>query len=420
MNFNSGGVNPQNTNNRFNGFTGRAVQHAILTIPFSFLHMKLSKQQLLFDLYVAFYCSRRGKSKRSYVRKWERNLKENMEQLCDELYNRTYQPQPSKCFIVNYPKKREIFAAMFRDRIVHHLYYNYTHELYERNFIADAYSCIIGRGTHYGINRLKDFCRRESRNYQRKAYVMHLDIRGYFMHIDRHRLLEISLRTLNKMSNHKIEDGRRWSDVRDCITVGDPSDWEGLDAAKSMLNLKPGLGLPIGNLTSQLFSNVYLNEFDQFMKRTMKCRYYGRYVDDAFIVSADKNRLLRMVPQIQSYLTEHLGIELHMGKLHISEVHHGVEFLGAYIKPYRTYISNHALHRIETKLSEMDFRKPWRIIRSVNSYLGIFQHTDSYNIRRRLLMTSDIMRYCVFNRDMTQAYDRRKFYKVNPKRGFGG
>lgn len=84
------------------------------------------------------------------------------------------------------------------------------------------------------------------------------------------------------------------------------------------------------------------------------------------------------------------------------------------------YISNHALHRIETKLSEMDFSKPWRIIRSVNSYLGIFQHTNSYNIRRRLLMTSDIMRYCVFNRDMTQAYDRRKFYKVNPKRGFGG
>ena len=104
----------------------------------------------------------------------------------------------------------------------------------------------------------------------------------------------------------------------------------------------------------------------------------------------------------------------------LSEVHHGVEFLGAFIKPYRTYISNHALHRIETKLSEMDFSKPWRVIRSVNSYLGIFQHTDSYNIRRRLLMTSDIMRYCVFNRDMTQAYDRRKFYEVNPKRGFAG
>ena len=102
--------------------------------------MTLSRQHLLFDLYVSFYCARRGKSSRSYVRKWERNLKENMEQLCDELYNRTYQPRPSKCFIIDYPKKREIFAAMFRDRIVHHLYYNYTHELYERIFIADASS----------------------------------------------------------------------------------------------------------------------------------------------------------------------------------------------------------------------------------------------------------------------------------------
>ena len=390
--------------------------------------MKLSRQQLLFDLYVAFYCARRGKSKRSYVKKWERNLKENMEQLCDDLYNRTYQPQPSKCFIVNYPKKREIFAAIFRDRIVHHLYYNYTHEIYERTFIADAYSCIKGRGTHYGINRLRDFCRKESHNWQRKAYVMHLDIRGYFMHIDRQRLLDISLHTLRRKAYDHDLEFLEWltkviitiDPVKSCVMIGDPSDWDGLDPAKSMLNLKPGLGLPIGNLTSQLFSNVYLNEFDQFMKRTMKCRYYGRYVDDAFTVSADKDRLLRMVPQIQSYLTEHLGIELHMGKLHISEVHHGVEFLGAFIKPYRTYISNHALHRIETKLSEMDFSKPWRVIRSVNSYLGIFQHTNSYNIRRRLLMTSDIMRYCVFNRDMTQAYDRQKFYKVNPKRGFGG
>ena len=371
--------------------------------------MKLSKQQLLFDLYVAFYCSRRGKSKRSYVRKWERNLKENMEQLCDELYNRTYQPQPSKCFIVNYPKKREIFAAMFRDRIVHHLYYNYTHELYERNFIADAYSCIIGRGTHYGINRLKDFCRRESRNYQRNAYVMHLDIRGYFMHIDRHRLLEISLRTLNKMGNHKTEDGRRWSDVRDmdflrwlseviitidpvknCITIGDPSDWEGLDAAKSMLNLKPGLGLPIGNLTSQLFSNVYLNEFDQFMKRTMKCRYYGRYVDDAFIVSADKDRLLRMVPQIQSYLTEHLGIELHMGKLHIREVSQGVEFLGAFIKPYRDYVSNKTLGRIIRNVQQLDLRDSRHMNATMQSYQGFLRHTASHNIMREMAVNPSL------------------------------
>lgn len=386
--------------------------------------MTITRQQLLFDLYVAFYDARRGKSKRSYIRKWESNLKENMEQLCDDLYNRTYEPQPSKCFIVDYPKKREIFAAMFRDRIVHHLYFNYTHAIYERTFIADAYSCIKGRGTHYGINRLRDFCRRESQNWQQSCYVMHLDIRGYFMHIDRQRLLDISLRTLHRKAKDKDLDFLCWLTLiiamldprRNCIIVGDPSNWDGLDPAKSMLHLKDGLGLPIGNLTSQLFSNVYLNEFDQFMKRTLKCRYYGRYVDDAFVVSADREWLMRIVPDVQRFLKERLGVELHMGKLIIEEVHRGVEFLGSYIKPYRTYISNHALLRIEQKVAHLDFRKPWLVVRSVNSYLGIFQHTDSVKIRRRLLMTRDIMRFCIFNREMTKARDRRK---VNPWRRNG-
>lgn len=352
-----------------------------------------------------------------------------MEQLCDDLYNRNYKPLPSKCFIIDYPKKREIFAAMFRDRIVHHLYFNYTHDIYERTFIADAYSCIKGRGTHFGIGRIRDFCRRASENWQTKAYAMHLDIRGYFMHINRQRLLDISLGTLHKMATHKADGGRTWSDVRDmdflewltrlivlldpmenCITVGDPSDWDGLDPAKSMLHLAPGLGLPIGNLTSQLFSNVYLNIFDQYVKRTLKCKYYGRYVDDACVVSADKEWLMSLVPKMQQFLHSELGIELHQGKLNIEEVHKGVEFLGCFIRPYRTYISNHALQRIEQKVSALDFTKPWRVIRSVNSYLGIFQHTDSYKIRCRLFRKPEILRIGIFDSNMTYIVDRKKRY----------
>ena len=229
----------------------------------------------------------------------------------------------SKCFIVDYPKKREIFAAMFRDRIVHHLYFNYTHAIYERTFIADAYSCIKGRGTHYGINRARLLPSGVTELAQ-PCYVMHLDIRGYFMHIDRQRLLDIALRTLHRKAKDKDLDFLCWltriiamlDPRRNCIIVGDPSNWDGLDPAKSMLHLKDGLGLPIGNLTSQLFSNVYLNEFDQFMKRTLKCRYYGRYVDDAFVVSADREWLMRIVPDVQRFLKERLGVELHMGKAH--------------------------------------------------------------------------------------------------------
>lgn len=369
--------------------------------------MVLTRQQLLLDLYQAYYSAKKHKSKRSYVRKWESNLKQNMEELCDDLYYRRYKPLPSKCFIVDYPKKREIFAAVFRDRIVHHLYFNYTHGLFERTFIKDTYSCIKERGTHYGIGRITDFCRKESHNWQRKCYVMHLDIRGYFMHIVRKRLLEIAVASLRKMATHRIskDTSATWGDILDmgfvewltkiivmlnpkenCIICGDPSDWDGLDPAKSMLQLEEGLGLPIGNLTSQLFSNVYLNLLDQFMKRELKCHFYGRYVDDAAVVSANKEWLLSLVPRIRQFLKAELGLDLHMGKLEVSEVHHGVEFLGAYIKPWRTYISNHALERIKKKIAEFDYSKPWKVLRSVNSYLGIFRHTKSYNLSRKLLM----------------------------------
>jgi hypothetical protein len=135
-------------------------------------------------------------------------------------------------------------------------------------------------------------------------------------------------------------------------------------------------------------------------------------VDDAAVVSSDKEFLLSLVPKIRSFLKSELGLDLHMGKLEITEVHHGVEFLGAFIRPYRTYISNHALQRITRKISEFDFSKPWKIIRSVNSYLGIFRHTASYNLSRKLLMTKNILRIGIFDKDMTKITDRYSFYKL--------
>ncbi len=386
---------------------------------------------MLLDLYVAYYSARKHKGRRSYVKKWEANLKQNMEELCDELYSRTYKPLPSKCFVVDYPKKREIFAAVFRDRIVHHLYFNYTHALFERTFIQDAYSCIKDRGTHYGIDRVKDFCRKESRNWQRKCYVLHLDVRGYFMHINRNILLGITMGSIKKMSTHRVdsESWKTWGDVLDmdfvlwltelivmlnprenCIIIGTESNWDGLDAAKSMLHIEDGLGLPIGNLTSQLFSNVYLNVLDQYMKRVLKCRYYGRYVDDAVVVSADKAYLLSLVPVVDKFLSDKLGLELHRGKTTIQEVHRGVEFLGSWLLPYRTYISNHALQRIKKKIQEMNCSNPVLVLRSVNSYLGLLQHTNSYKNLRSLFMRSQFMRFGVFDSGMRKLVDRRKYY----------
>ena len=236
------------------------------------------------------------------------------------------------------------------------------------------------------------------------------------MHINRQRLLEIAVGSLRKMASHEADGKRIWCEVLDmdfvewlteqialldpkknCVICGEPSDWDGLDPAKSMLHLENGLGLPIGNLTSQLFSNVYLNVFDQFMKRELKCRYYGRYVDDAAVVSADRDWLLSIIPDVDGFLRSELGLELHKGKLEVSEVHRGVEFLGAYIKPWRTYISNHSLRRMEKKISAFVYSRPWLVARSVNSYLGIMKHRSSYRLRRRLFMTRPILRICTFD-----------------------
>ena len=400
---------------------------------------RLTREQLLADLLIAFEEAARHKRRMSYVRQFERNLSDNLNELCDDLLTRRYVARPSKCFIVTYPKKREVFCAAFRDRIVHHLYFRYTHQLFERTFIADSYSCIQGRGTHYGIDRIRQHIREASLNWTQPCYAMSLDIRGYFMHIDRAVLLDIATDSLRKMASHRVgmsEDvplpvgvlltpATTWAEIRDmdfllwlteqivtldpmdgCIIVGDESDWDGLDWAKSMRHLAPGLGLPIGNLTSQLFSNVYLNPFDQHVKRVILCRHYGRYVDDSSMISPDREWLLAQVPEVREFLGDVLHLELHMGKLHIREVSQGVEFLGAFLKPYRDYVSRRTLERMERKMQTLDLSNPEHVSRSVNSYLGTMSHAASYNLRRDTFMGSEVSNVVEFDADYLRSKPR--------------
>ena len=397
---------------------------------------RLTRPQLLYDLYVAFEDAARHKHKMSYVVKFERELAENLNALCDDLLTHRYKALPSKCFVVKYPKLREVFAAMFRDRVVHHLYFRYTHQLFERTFIADSYSCIKGRGTLYGVNRLRQHIRQASLNWQERAYAMSLDIRGYFMHISREKLLRIATGSLRKMATHRVgladevpipsgvllTPTTTWEEIRDidfllwlteqivmldpmknCIIVGDESDWDGIDHAKCMRFVEKGLALPIGNLTSQLYSNVYLNVFDQYVKRDIICRHYGRYVDDSTMIDPDKGWLLAQVPKVREFMADELGLELHMGKLHIQEIHRGVEFLGTFVKPYRDYVSNKTLERIKGRLQQTDLRNGEAANRTICSYLGILSHTASYNLRREIFDTSDIAQIVEFDADMTKS-----------------
>lgn len=170
--------------------------------------------------------------------------------------------------------------------------------------------------------------------------------------------------------------------MENCIIVGDESDWDDIDHAKCMRFAEKGLALPIGNLTSQLYSNVYLNPFDQMIKRYILCPHYGRYVDDSDMIDPDREWLLKQVPVVREFLADELGLQLHMGKVHIQEVHKGVEFLGAFLKPYRDYVSRKTLTRIERNIVNLDLRNEQHVRSTVNSYLGVLSHSASYNLRR--------------------------------------
>ena len=374
--------------------------------------IKLVKKDYCLIYIMLFSALKRTKQRKNMLNFFEKNLHKNLLNLRDDIYYKKYVPQPSVCFIINKPKKREIFAAHFRDRIVHHLFYNYTYELFNNTFIEDSYSCRVGKGTHYGIERLYKKIRQCSCNYAKTTYVLKMDIKGYFMHINRKLLLKISENVLNKMRYKyvsKKEQNIKWNDKIDydlvfylnktiillnptinCIFKSKESEWNDLPKSKSLFYSKEGQGLPIGNLTSQLFSNVYLNILDQYIKRELKCKYYGRYVDDFYIVSNDKNELKQLVPQIRQFLIEKLDLNLNMGKTKLINIRNGVEFLGAYIKPNRIYISNDCLRRMNKQLYEIEHYGTNKDIScQINSFLGVLSHYKSYNIKLKLFGNMD-------------------------------
>lgn len=398
----------------------------------------LTRQQLYSDLHAAYLEARRHKRSRGYQQRFEADMYWQLQYLCDELYERRYRPQPATCFTICDPKKREIVAAEFRDRIVHHLYYNYTHELYERTFIQDTYSCIQGRGTLYGVRRMEQHIRQESQNYSEPCYVLKMDIRGYFMGISRQQLLAICRDTLRRMGSHTVSKGSAecWNDkldmdfidyltelivtlnpLKDCRCIGWPEQWEGLPESKSLFHAAEGCGLPIGNLTSQLFSNVYLNVLDQWMKREIMCRRYGRYVDDFYVVSCDREWLRGLIPQVRRFLHEELGLQLHEGKTMICNARYGVEYLGAYLKPWRTYIGSKTLRHMEKKIRQLEQtltpegspraltqREREHLRSSLSSILGLIRQHKSWHVREELIRTrlQRFTEYGAFDEGMTK------------------
>lgn len=392
VNFNSEEAN-RNNNNRYNGFSVRPVSEH--TMNRSTPIFDTSPAQLLPDLYRAYKDARRHKRSKGYQLKFERNVEAELVRLRDAILSGRYRPGPSTCFIIHDPKMREVFAAQFRDRVVHHLLYNYIAPLLIPGFIRDSYSCIPGRGTHDGILRLEESIRRESVDYSRPCFVLKLDIEGYFMHIDRRRLLDICLDALEPfrervdfpLVKYLLEVIINDDPTADCRRAGPISDWTGLPDSKSLFHSPPGCGLPIGNLTSQLFSNIYMDLFDKYMVSLVGEGRYGRYVDDAYVVGGSKAGLRRFIPLAEAFLRDRLGLRLSRNKIAVYSAYRGVEFLGAYLKPFRRYVSNRTLGRMLKKVERLEYVDDsvarWR---SLNSFLGITSHYRAYNVRLKTIL----------------------------------
>ena len=362
------------------------------------------ENKLLEDLFKAYFDARRNKRNTINALAFEKNFEENIFRLCDEIIAGNYEPRPSICFIVNKPVKREIFAADFRDRIVHHIIYNYIAPIFEKNFINDSYSCRKGKGTHYGIKRVDHFIRSCSRNYTQDCYILKLDIKGYFMSINRAKLYD-KIESLLLAKKHKIDydlalvlDLIKRTIFNDptinCKIKGNKKDWHDLPRTKSLFSSKEDCGLPIGNLTSQLFGNIYLNDFDHFIKKDLNIKNYGRYVDDFVLIHNDREYLKSIISEIKTYLQKELHLTLHPNKIYLQHFTKGVKYLGAVIKPHRIYSARRTFgnffEAIQQQNKIVNTRKPdieevENYIASMNSYLGILQHYKTYKKRKKII-----------------------------------
>lgn len=355
------------------------------------------KPDLLEDLFKAYYDARRNKRNTRSQLLFELELEKNLMALERSLVDRTWRPGPSVAFIIDKPVKREVFAASFADRVVHHLFYNYTEEIFERSFIDDSYSCRKGRGTSYGIKRLDHHIRSCSHNYTRDAWVLKLDLSGYFMSIDRQKLHEKVAGTLMKAPRKELDYGLLlyltericlYDPLDDCRIKGSLAKWRNLPADKSLFGTAEGCGLPIGNLTSQLFSNIYLNGFDHWVKRALKLVHYGRYVDDFYLIHTSKNRLLNARTGLTKYLIDNLDIRVHPKKVYMQHTCRGVAFLGVFVRPFRTYVAHCTFGNFKASLARgarFYANKPISLVQTLCSYLGLLQHYNTFGMRSTAL-----------------------------------
>lgn len=364
-----------------------------------------SFEHLLHQLHLSYLQARKNKRNTHNQLKFEMHQETQLYDLAKEIYERKYTPRPCIAFIIHKPVMREIFAADFIDRVIHHLIYRCIYPHIDRRLINDTYSCREEKGTLYGINRAKGFMNSCSQDFTKETYFLKLDIEAYFMNMqhdtvynkvhemlpkNKQSFLGISKETLLYLLQQTI-----FNTVSEkCRIKGSRSDWVGLPDSKSLFNKPNNTGLPIGNLTSQVFGNVYLNDFDHFVKKELKIKYYGRYVDDMIFFHNDKKYLEAIIPILQEQ-TSKVGLKVHPNKIVLKSIDDGIPFLGQIIKPHRCYIGNRTknnfyqaiqeINKIMAVVPEFSWQQLCEIRTTLNSYLGYMQHANSFKLRKAML-----------------------------------
>ncbi len=356
------------------------------------------------NIYRAYRDCRKNKRNKPAALLFEMNAEENLLQLQIELTERSYHPSTSTCFLARKPKLREIFAADFRDRILHHLVVRYLERIWEPVFIYDSYASRPNKGIHSAVKRLQNFARKVTHNRTQAAFYMQLDIRSFFMTMNKH-ILYASIRS--RCDNEEI----LW--LTSILIFHDPTAdyhlkspkaiFRQLPRQKSLFGTGQDQGLPIGNLTSQFFANIYLNSLDQFVKHTLKCRFYMRYVDDLVLLHSQKEQLVVWGRQIGRYLNTQLDLALNPSRKKLLPVNNGIDFLGYIVRPKYMLSRNRVVNNLKTKLREfeqelMSIQDGIQVIRynherldalfaCLNSYLAHFKHANTFTLRQHLFDT---------------------------------
>jgi len=299
-----------------------------------------------------------GKRRRLDVQIFESKLMDSIFSLHYDLLYHRYKPGGYKDFKISDPKPRHIHKANVRDRLLNHAIYRQLYPFFDRIFVFDSYSCRLDKGTHKALGQFRSYFLKVSHNGTRNCWVLKGDIRKFFASIDHSILMDI-------LKEYIPDEKIIWllQEVIGSFKIGADNK-----------------GLPLGNLTSQLFANVYLNKLDQFIKHQTKAKYYIRYADDFGIFSEDREWLKEQIRPIQDFLSSNLKLELHPDKLFLITVSSGVDFLGWVHFPDRMVLRSATKKRMFRKLKINNYKK-----QSLNSYLGMISHGNSFKIKKELL-----------------------------------